>query len=427
MELVGTVAFGLLFFVLLMASVALHEVGHMVPAKLFGVRVPQYFIGFGKTLWSRRIGETEYGIKLFPLGGFVQLLGMYPPENPRAKQTRLQRFADDARSFEWETITPADDGRLFYQQKVWKKLVIMAGGITMNLLIAFAILVGVYGWHGTYQDAPVVASVQQCYLTQQRADTTCQPGDPATPAAQAGLRGGDRIVSFNGAAVTSSSQLTSLIWANGDGPLTLVVERDGQTVTLPTVNTITVAATDPADASRTISVGYLGFVRGRELVRGGPVEVVGDMGAMTTQSLSALVQFPVKVWSVAVDVATGQPRSAEDPISIVGASVTAGQAATLTDTPLPDRIAMFASILASVNLFLALFNLVPLPPLDGGHIVGALWEGLRRSFATLTRRPDPGPVDTAKMVPIAYAVGGFLLLCGVVLIVADIVSPVKFF
>ena len=126
-------------------------------------------------------------------------------------------------------------------------------------------------------------------------------------------------------------------------------------------------------------------------------------------------------------LATGQPRSAEDPISIVGASVTAGQAATLTDTPLPDRIAMFASILASVNLFLALFNLVPLPPLDGGHIVGALWEGLRRSFATLTRRPDPGPVDTAKMVPIAYAVGGFLLLCGVVLIVADIVSPVKFF
>lgn len=427
MDMFATVAFGLLFFVLLMASVALHEVGHMVPAKLFGVRVPQYFVGFGKTLWSRRWGDTEYGVKLFPLGGFVQLLGMYPPRNPAAKQTWLQRFADDARSYEWENITPADDGRLFYQQPVGTKLIIMAGGIVMNLFLAFAILLGVYGLHGTYQDAPIVAGVQQCYLTTPRADTTCQAGDPATPAAEAGLRRGDRITAFNGVAVTSSAQLTSLIQANGDQEMTLVIERDGASVTLPTVHTITVAATDPTDASKTISVGYLGFVRGRELVRGGPVEVVRDMGAMTTQSLSALAQFPVKVWSVATDVAMGKPRSAEDPVSIVGASVTAGQAATLADTPVSDRVAMFATILASVNLFLALFNLVPLPPLDGGHIVGALWEGLRRAFATLTKRPDPGPVDTAKMVPIAYAVGGFLLLCGVVLIVADIVSPVKIF
>ena len=84
MELFWTIVFGLLFFALLMASVALHEVGHLLPAKLFGVRVPQYFVGFGKTLWSTRRGETEYGVKLFPLGGFVRLLGMYPPTRPGA-------------------------------------------------------------------------------------------------------------------------------------------------------------------------------------------------------------------------------------------------------------------------------------------------------------------------------------------------------
>lgn len=426
MDVVWTVAFGLLFFVLLMASVALHEIGHMVPAKLFGVRVPQYFVGFGKTLWSTRRGETEYGVKLFPLGGFVQLLGMYPPENPRAKQTRLQRFADDARSFEWEKITPADDGRLFYQQKVWKKLIIMAGGIVMNLIIAFTLLLGVYGLHGVYRDVPVVGAVQPCYLTEQRADPTCGPGDPATPAAQAGLQPGDRVVSFNGTPVADWAAMSGLIRGNGDGAATLVVQRGGQTLTLPTVHTIKVAATDPADATRTVPVGYLGFVPDRQLVRGGPVAVVTDMADMTRQSLVALAQFPVKVWNVAVDVSTGQPRNIEDPISIVGASATAGQAATL-DVPVADRVAMFASILASVNLFLALFNLVPLPPLDGGHIVGALWEGIRRAFAQATGRPDPGPVDTAKMVPVSYAVGGFLLLCGIVLIVADIVSPVKIF
>lgn len=425
MELFWTIVFGLLFFALLMASVALHEIGHMLPAKLFGVRVPKYFIGFGRTLWSTRRGETEYGVKLFPLGGFVQLLGMYPPQDPTAKQTRLQRFADDARSFEWDDITPADDGKLFYQQAVWKKLIIMAGGIAMNLLIAFVLLWGVYGLHGIYRDVPVVRSVQPCYLTQQRADPTCTPQDPPTPAVAAGLRTGDRILSFNGTAITDWPQLGSLILANGDGAAALVVQRDGAAVTLPPVHTIKVAAPNPSGEG-SISTGYLGLVPDRQLVRGGPVEVVRDMGDLTRQSLIALAQFPVKVWNVVTDVATGQPRSAEDPISIVGASVTAGQAATL-DEPVPNRVAMFASILASVNLFLALFNLVPLPPLDGGHIVGALWEGLRRAFAKLTGRPDPGPVDTAKMVPVSYVVGGFLLLCGIVLILADIISPVKIF
>lgn len=423
MDMVLTVAFGLLFFLLLMASIALHEIGHMVPAKLFGVRVPKYFVGFGKTLWSTRRGETEYGLKLFPLGGFVQLLGMYPMENPEAKQTRLQRFADEARSFDWEDITPDDDGKLFYQQKVWKKLIIMFGGIAMNLLIAFAILLGVYGLHGTYQAVPVVGSVSPCYLTQQRENAACQPSDPATPAKQAGLQPGDRIVSFNGALIADWPHLSALIRANQDAAATLVVERDGQVVKLPTVHTIQVAA--PA-GSGPATVGYLGFGNARQLVRGGPIEVARDMTDLTRQSLLALAQFPVKVWHVAFDVATGQPRSPEDPISIVGASATAGQAATL-DVPVGDRIALFASILASVNLFLALFNLVPLPPLDGGHIACAVWEGVRRWIARLRGRPDPGPVDTAKMVVVAYAVGGFLLLCGIVLILADIVSPVKIF
>lgn len=427
METLWTVLFGLLFFALLMASVALHEIGHLLPAKLFGVRVPQYFVGFGRTLWSTRRGDTEYGVKLFPLGGFVRLLGMYPPTRPDAKQTRWQRIADDARSVEWDDIVPADDGALFYQKKTHQKLIIMAGGIVMNLLIAFGLFWAVAGLYGTWQDSPVVHSIQACVIDEQRADMTCTPDDPATPAAQAGLLPGDRIVAFNGTAITDYPQLTALIRANLDREATLIVERDGQQVTLPTVHTRVRALADPDAPSGTTQIGSLGVIPAAELVRGGPGEVLASMADLTVQSVAAIAQFPVKVWNVVADMVAGQPRSLESPISIVGASVVAGQASTLGEIPAAARAAMFASLLASVNLFLAVFNLVPLPPLDGGHIAGALWEWLRRTAARLTGRPDPGPVDTAKMVPVAYAVGGFILLCGVVLIVADIVSPVKIF
>ncbi|MFT3877654.1 MAG: M50 family metallopeptidase [Propioniciclava sp.] len=424
MELLWTAVFGVLFFALLMVSVALHELGHLLPAKLFGVRVPQYFVGFGKTLWSVRRGDTVYGIKAFPLGGFVQLLGMYPPPNPRAKPTWLRRVADDARRLEWGGIEASDDGALFYQKKTYQKLIIMAGGITMNLLIAFGLFWAVTGLYGTPTTTPLVHSIQQCVTAEQR---DCTAADPLTPAAQAGLQSGDRIVAFNGTPIADYPQLTELIRANLDAEATLVVERAGQQVTLPTVHTRLSTVADPADASKTTQVGSLGVYPSSELIRGGPGEVLVSMADLTRQSVVAIVQFPVKVWNVVADMIAGQPRSLDSPVSIVGASVVAGQASAQEDFPVAARAAMFASLLASVNLFLALFNLVPLPPLDGGHIAGALWEWLRRTFARLGGRPDPGHVDTAKMVPVSYLVGGFILLCGVVLIVADIVSPVKIF
>ena len=131
-----------------MASIALHEIGHLVPGKLFDVKTTQYFVGFGRTLWSRRLGETEYGVKAIPLGGYVRFVGMYPPSRDRPGQVRaartgiFQTMADNARAAEWETIRPEDDGRLFYQKKSWQKVIIMAGGPTMNLLLAFVILLG---------------------------------------------------------------------------------------------------------------------------------------------------------------------------------------------------------------------------------------------------------------------------------------------
>lgn len=427
MTLVVTIVFALAFFALLLVSIALHEIGHMVPAKLFGVRVPRYFVGFGPTLWSTRRGATEYGLKWIPLGGFVQLLGMYPPRRPDAKPTRWQNFADEARAAEWDEITPADRGHLFHERKTWQKLIIMFGGPAMNLLIAFVLMWGVLGTYGAWRAQPVVQSVAPCVITEQREDPTCQPSDPVSPAAAAGLLAGDRIVAFNGTPIAGYDQLTALIRDNMGGPATLVVERDGQRVTLPTVNTLIRQVPATLDPSRAVDGGWLGVVPTYVHATGGPVEAIGDLWSMTKQSVVALAQFPVKVWNLAVDLVTGKPRDLYSPVSIVGASALAGQAAASDQATVADKAALFANLLAAVNLFLALFNLVPLPPLDGGHMAGALWEGLKRGIARLARRPDPGYIDTAKMLPVTYVVGGFLLLCGLVVIVADIVKPLQLF
>lgn len=422
------IGLALLFFALIMVSIALHEIGHLVPAKIFGVKVTQYFVGFGRTIWSRKRGETEYGFKLFPLGGYVRLVGMYPPEKKSAKPKGwLTRLADRARSYEYEEITPADDGRLFHQKPVWQKVIVMLGGPAMNLLLAFSIFLGINLFHGTWQSTLNVTVVNDCVIPAGRTPATCQDGDPQTPAKQAGVMVGDKVVAFNGHRVSTWDELTDLIRANRDGAATLTVERDGRTMELPTVNTIIQSVPDKLDPTSRVEAGFLGVSPGRELVRGGVIETAGQMWNITRMSLVALASFPVRVWNVGVGLATGAERDINSPISVVGASRVAGEIAVADSVPIQDRAASWLSLLGSVNLFVALLNLVPLLPLDGGHIAGALYEALRRGMARLRGRGDPGPVDTAKMLPVAYLVGGFLLIGGVVLILADIISPIKLF
>lgn len=422
-----TIVFAILFFALIMASIALHEVGHLVPAKLFGVKVTQYFVGFGRTLWSRRKGETEYGFKAFPLGGYVRLVGMYPPGSTRARPGWLTNLADQARSYEYEDITPADDGRLMYQKKTWQKIIIMLGGPAMNILIAFLIFLGINMFHGTYQSTLTVASVSECVVRADRADRTCTDADPVTPALESGVQVGDVLVSFNGVALTSWEQMGDLIRANRDGAATVQVERDGELLTLPTVETKLNYVPDRLDPSRYVEAGFFGVSPTAELVHGGPVATVEQMWTMTKQSAVALASFPVRVYNVAADLVTGQPRDINSPLSIVGASRVAGEIGVSDQLNTSDKAATWLSLLGSVNLFVALLNLVPLLPLDGGHIAGAVYEWLKRGLARVTGRPDPGPVDTARALPLTYVVGGFLLIGGVVLILADIISPIQLF
>ncbi len=439
--LLGVVA----FVVAILASIGLHELGHMIPAKAFGGKVTQYFIGFGPTVWSRRRGETEYGVKAIPLGGYVKIVGMLPPDAEHAGKVEYDadgnrvvtvrksntglfaQLVSDARAAEWETITAADEGRLFYRMAWWKKVIVMAGGPTVNILIAFFVFLGLFSTVGNPSDQHIhttVGTVSACVIPATRTSDVCQKSDPVSPAARAGIKPGDRFVSFNDTPVTSWTQMQTLIRGNDAGTATIVVERAGQQLTLHTNTLVEPRPTDANDPTKLTPVGFLGVSPVVTYGHGGPVYTVEQMGGLAKKSLVALGTLPVKVWGVAEAIAGVKPRSPTSPVSIVGGGRIAGEAVSAHDFPLKDKLVSLLGLVAGFNFFIGLFNFVPLLPLDGGHIAGALWEAVRRGIARLRRRPDPGYVDVAKLLPIAYVVASFLLVMGVVLIVGDLVVPV---
>ncbi|TDW75962.1 M50 family metallopeptidase [Kribbella pratensis] len=425
---------GIVLFVLgVLISVALHEMGHMLPAKAFGMKVTQFFVGFGRTVWSTRRGETEYGIKAIPAGGFVRIIGMLPPgkgQDPtkvrKANTGPIQSLVENARSAEYETISPEDDGRLFYQKVWWKKLIVMASGPLVNVVIAFVLFGGLYMLYGTPVAQTTVSTVTDCVIpaNQASADRQCTDTDKVSPAKVAGFQVGDKIVSFNGTRISSWDQLTPLIRANTDKPATIVVERNGAQKTLQT-NTIVNQVQESATSDKLVSVGFLGISPTEKVERQSFGFVVDQMGKLTVSTVQALGKFPEKLVGVAKSIVGGQ-RDQDSPMSVVGASRVAGEVAS-SDLGVGQKIATGILLLASLNLFLALFNFIPLLPLDGGHMIGAIWEGIRRGFAKLFRRPDPGYVDVAKLLPIAYVAASAIVVMGVLLVIADIVNPIKLF
>ena len=422
---------GVVVFVIgVVLSIALHELGHMYPAKKFGIKVTQFFVGFGNTVWSTKRGETEYGFKSIPLGGYVKLVGMLPPakdadphEVRKTNTGLLTQLVSDARSAEYEHVNDEDLDRLFYRKPWWQKLIVMAGGPTVNIIIAVFLFSVVFMGIGALTPTTTVQTVSDCAITDAEAGRACTEADPVTPARKAGLEPGDRIVSFNGVQITEWDQLTQLIRANGSREATIEIERDNATRTA-TVATSVLARVDVDDPTKTVDVGFLGVAPTATMQRQGPGYVVDVMGEYVSGTASAIVHLPQRMVGV-VKAAFGAEREANGPISVVGASRVAGELVTVDDPSWAERTQRVLVLLAGLNLFLAMFNFIPLLPLDGGHIAGALWEAIRRPIARLRGRPDPGYVDVAKMLPVAYGVGAILMLMSVILIYADIVNPIK--
>lgn len=480
-------------------SIALHEIGHLVPAKLFGVKVTQYMVGFGRTLWSRKRGETEYGVKAIPLGGYVAMTGMYPPskpgEAPRASTTgflnsvveegagtakraprgdvvaEVERIGDpdspagvddgridpvvpedtagadeprrgiagmvdDARQASAETIEAGEEHRTFYRLPMWKKIVIMLGGPFMNLVLAFVFFGIVLVGFGLPQSSTTIGGVSECLVPASSTATACGSEDPAAPAAEAGLLPGDRIVAVDGTPIETWDQFRGIVGAAPGRALDVEIERDGAQQTLrltPVANERAVAdadgrlVTDASGAPLTETVGMIGATPASETVSQPITEVPAFVGENVRQVAGVIVRLPermIDIWNAAFGA---EERDPDGPISVVGVGRLAGEIVSLDEAPVAARAQTMFGLLGSLNVALFVFNLVPLMPLDGGHIAGALYEGAKRGIARLRRKPDPGPIDTARMVPVTFVVVIVLGGMGALLMYADIVKPVQLF
>ncbi|MEU2422489.1 site-2 protease family protein [Streptomyces sp. NPDC007851] len=424
---------GIVVFVVgLLVSIAWHELGHLSTAKLFGIRVPQYMVGFGPTIWSRHKGDTEYGIKAIPLGGYIRMIGMFPPGADgriTARSTSPWRsMIEDARSAAFEELKPGDETRLFYTRAPWKRVIVMFAGPFMNLILAVALFLTVLMGFGISQQTTTVSSVSQCVIAQSENRDTCKSTDAAAPAAAAGLKAGDKILSFNGVRTTSWNQLSDLIRSTPGKQVAIVVDRKGQNLTLHAkIATNQVAKKDSSGQivqGQYVTAGFLGFSAATGIVRQDFGESVTWMGDRIGEAVDSIASLPGKIpalWDAAFD---GAPRQPDSPMGVVGAARVGGEIFTL-DIPPTEQLAMALMLVAGFNLSLFLFNMLPLLPLDGGHIAGALWESLRRNLAKVLRRPDPGPFDVAKLMPVAYVVASIFICFTLLVLVADVVNPVK--
>ncbi|MBA1837164.1 PDZ domain-containing protein [Corynebacterium sp. zg912] len=399
-------AVGILAFALAIAlSIALHEAGHMFTARAFGMRVRRYFIGFGPTVWSTTKGHTEYGIAALPFGGFCDIAGM----------TAM------------DPLTPEEAPHAMVNKPAWQRIAVLAGGIVMNLLIGVVITYLVAVFSGIPNpDADFTPRVGQtvCVADQKDAQTLDECSGEG-PAGRAGVRAGDTLVSVDGQSIDGFGDLRDAVAKRPGETVALEVSRDG----VPMVIDVPVAAVqriDPATGER-VTQGAVGIVAApvQDAVKQfGPVEAVPATARFTGQMLGAtvegIVSFPGKIPGVVASL-FGAERDVAGPISVIGASRTGGELVE------QNMWSAFWMMLASLNFFLALFNLVPLPPLDGGHIAVVLYERVRDAFRRLRGLGPGAPADYEKLMPLTYVMAAVLLGVGVLVMAADVVNPVRIF
>jgi membrane-associated protease RseP (regulator of RpoE activity) len=426
-----------LFAVGIGLSIALHEFGHLLTAKAFGMKATQYFIGFGPTLFSFRRGETEYGLKAIPAGGFVKIVGMTPQE-----EDAEGRAAGGPHSG-WSTQPPSPgigartarpepgrtggtESRAFWRYPAWKRVTVLAAGSVMHFVIALVAIYGAAVTSGLPTDKAIVGELQPCVVTVGATDGSvrdCAAGDPPSPAARAGLRNGDQITRVGDTPVRTFEDLITALRANPGRTLPVAYRRDG--VERTTMVSIEPARRAPIGSEQKGSdglarVGAIG-VAPALFERHGPAAAVPASfrftGTVVAGTLGALKTFPSKVPQLLGAVA-GEQRDPAGPVSVVGVSRAGGQALEA------GSVLFFVMLLAGFNIFVGVFNLFPLLPLDGGHIAIVLFEKVRSWIARALGRDDPGRVDYAKLMPLTMLVivvfGGISLLA----ILADIVNPI---
>jgi membrane-associated protease RseP (regulator of RpoE activity) len=399
MFVVGIVLFALAILI----SVALHECGHMWVARATGMRVRRYFVGFGPTLWSTRRGETEYGVKAVPLGGFCDIAGMTSVD----------------------ALKPDEVDRAMFKQKAWKRAAVLFAGPGMNFLIGLVLIYSIaVVWGLPNLHAPTTAVVGQtaCVAPEVAKAKLGQCTGPG-PAAAAGIRSGDVVVKIGNSDVHTFDELVAAVHGLS-GPVPIVIQRNGTDIT--TVVDVTQTQRWVKDSDPTAStVGAIGISPAQYgPTHYNPITAVpatftftGDLAVELGKSIAAI---PSKVGALLHAIGGGH-RDPQTPISVVGASIIGG------DTVNHGLWVAFWFFLAQLNFVLGAVNLIPLLPFDGGHIAIAVYEKIRNSIRSGRGMAAAAPVNYLKLMPATYVVLIVVVSYMVLTVTADLVNPIRLF
>lgn len=386
-----------IFVAAVLISIVLHELGHFLTAKKFGMKVTQFFVGFGNTLWSTRRGETEYGVKSLPFGAFVRITGMTT----------------------FDEVAPEDEARAMRNKPRWQRAIVMVAGSFMHFALAFVLLIGLALIVGqANSNTTTIGSVSSCVPANVKAfdDGSCAHGQGAAPARSAGIQANDKIIAIAGKPVHTWTQLGLDIRALPAGkPVPVVVQRGSTQLTLHVT-----PATIPGRHG-----SYLGIDDALIFQRAGPVGALSFAGSAFGQVLTGSADAIAKLPSALPDLfAKNRSRTpAGNVSSVVGVANIAGQAVA-AGGGWRVIVSDLLLIIISLNIFIGAFNLLPLLPLDGGHLAVIVYEQVRAWFARLRGRPDPGLADLQRLVPVSVGVFALLIGFGVLLMAADIFNPV---
>lgn len=377
MELLGILA----FVVALLLSVMVHEFGHFITARRYGMWVSEFFVGFGKRIWSVQRGETEFGVKAIPAGGYCKIEGMSPND----------------------VMPEGEEARAFYKASSGKKLIVLGAGSFLHFVLGYLLLFALFAGVGTNQVLPIIGEVVSNSAAQ-----------------SAGIQAGDEVVSINGVKVTSWYKDVEAIRNSQGKELTLGLLRGGENITI----TATPRLTDIDGTKRYV----LGIVNTMGLKRSGVVESASNSFTVTksfiSESVKSLAKLPEKIPALWGATVRGEERDANGLVGVVGVARVSGEAVGSHKLTPMERLATFLLIVASLNIFVGIFNLLPILPLDGGHMAVAIADEIRAFLARLRGRPRPAPIDVTVLTPITMVVFVILALLTLLLLVADVINPV---